>query len=235
MTQQLNFNTEKTDLTITPAVMAIVQEKGTEQLFKIQKFVALLNREPDKNSIANRESYSYIPISHLENSLDELFFGQWETTNFKWERMFNEVVGSIELKVLNPVTNQWLTRTGAGSIVIMQDANTTIGQFNEHKKKNALEMGFPKLKAECVKNAIIGLGKFFGRDINRKNPDKYEPLIKDDPLYPQQVRALVNTAKNNADVNDLWELYPDLHGNPIFVSDILRRKKELTNGLQSTN
>lgn len=220
---------------INPAALSIVQDKGTDILFKIQKFVALLNREPEKNSIANRENYSYIPISFLENSLDELFFGQWETVNFKWERMFNEVVGSLELRVLNPITNQWLTRTGASSIVIMQDANTSIGQFNDHKKKNALEMGFPKLKAECIKNAIIGLGKFFGRDLNRKNSDKYEPIIKEDPLYHSQIRALVAIAKTTQDLNELWEMNQDLHGNPLFVSDVLRRKKEFNNGLQPAN
>jgi hypothetical protein len=39
-----------------------------------------------------------------------------------------------------------------------------------------LDLAFPKLKAECVKNAALSLGKLFGRDLNRKNKDEYKPF-----------------------------------------------------------
>jgi hypothetical protein len=48
----------------------------------------------------------------------------------------------------------------------------------QNKKANALDMGFPKLKAECLKNASQSLGKVFGRDINRKTSDTFQPLVK---------------------------------------------------------
>ena len=41
-------------------------------------------------------------------------------------------------------------------------------------------MGFPKLKAECLKNAAQSLGKIFGRDLNRKQKDTFNPLLKKD-------------------------------------------------------
>lgn len=220
---------------INPVALAIIQNNDYDGLLKMQKFVALLNKEPDKNSVAKRETYEYIPISFLETSLDEIFFGQWETINFKYQQIFNEIVGSLELRVKNPITNEWITRTGAGSIVIMQDQGAKIAQFNETKKKNALEMGFPKLKAECIKNAIIGLGKYFGRDLNRKHTDPYQPIIKDDPLYNQQLRQLVKTAKSIEDLNMLWELNEEVQGNPIFISEVLNRKKELNNGLSTSD
>ena len=46
----------------------------------------------------------------------------------------------------------------------------------ENKKPNALDMAFPKLKAECLKNAAQSLGKIFGRDMNRKIVDEYRPF-----------------------------------------------------------
>jgi hypothetical protein len=77
-----------------------------------------------------------------------------------------------------------IRRTGAASIVIMVDRvpDGVIGvERNQwalnpsNKKANALDMAFPKLKAECLKNAAQSLGKVFGRDLNRKNKDTYKP------------------------------------------------------------
>jgi hypothetical protein len=50
----------------------------------------------------------------------------------------------------------------------------------QNKKSNALDMGFPKLKAECLKNAANSLGKMFGRDLNRKKSDTFKGLLKVD-------------------------------------------------------
>jgi hypothetical protein len=44
----------------------------------------------------------------------------------------------------------------------------------DNKKPNALDLAFPKLKTECIKNAALSLGKLFGRDLNRKNADVYK-------------------------------------------------------------
>jgi hypothetical protein len=41
-----------------------------------------------------------------------------------------------------------------------------------------LDLGFPKLKAECIKNAAASLGRVFGRDINRKHRDVFKPALK---------------------------------------------------------
>jgi len=55
-----------------------------------------------------------------------------------------------------------------------------------NKKPNALDLAFPKLKAECLSNAAKSLGKIFGRDINRKNKDVFKP-----PLKPISDKALL--------------------------------------------
>jgi hypothetical protein len=46
----------------------------------------------------------------------------------------------------------------------------------DNKKANAMDLAFGKLKAECLKNAALSLGKVFGRDLNRKNKDTYKPF-----------------------------------------------------------
>lgn len=170
---------------------AIKQEKLT-----LQAFVERLNKNPEQSELSKTpdgKAFDY-SISFVEMTLDEMFLGMWSTKNFKWNIMQNEVQGSLDLEVFHPVANQWITRVGAGSIVIMVDAlseeqkkKMTAQERNlyaldvANKKSNALDMAFPKLKAECLKNAAKSLGKAFGRDLNRKLVDNFKRQIKEEP------------------------------------------------------
>jgi len=157
-----------------------------ETLDSLQKFQTRLNSLPSElavESTPDRKAQTVV-ISHIEMTLDELFFGQWRTENFKWNAIANEVQGSIELVAVHPVTGFEIRRTGAASIIIMVDKvpdGVTGTERNQwalnpsNKKANALDLAFPKLKSECVKNAAQSLGKIFGRDLNRKNADNYQP------------------------------------------------------------
>ncbi len=154
----------------------------------LQKFQARLNSEPALESVelTPDKKASTVVISHIEMTLDEMYFGQWKTGNFKWHMIANEVQASLELVVVHPVTGYEIRRTGAASVVIMVDRvpdsikddaqlRNQWALSPSNKKPNALDMAFPKLKAECLKNAAQSLGKVFGRDLNRKNKDTYKP------------------------------------------------------------
>lgn len=162
---------------------------------KSQHFQVLLNQEPPKKWLAkhpyvkvkdssgHQVPYTYVPIARLEMLLNRLFFGEWSTRNFRWERHFNELVGSIDLVLTHPMTGREIVRTGAASVVIMQDKDAELADFNNTKKKNALETVFPKLKAQCFTNACKSLGNVFGGNLNRGTDDVlYVPLIDDDKM-----------------------------------------------------
>jgi len=175
-----------------------------ETLDSLQKFQTRLNSQPSElavESTPDRKAQTVV-ISHIEMTLDELFFGQWRTENFKWNAIANEVQGSIELVAVHPVTGFEIRRTGAASIIIMVDKvpdGVTGTERNQwalnpsNKKANALDLAFPKLKSECVKNAAQSLGKIFGRDLNRKNADQYQP-------YKLQVGELPTAVMNKLEV-----------------------------------
>jgi hypothetical protein len=144
-----------------------------DNLEALQKFQQMLNVKPDELGIEKTPdgNAKTLVISHVETTLDEMFFGHWRTENFKWERMANEVVGSLDLVVIHPITGYELRRTGAGSIVIMVDrAPRNLDNIErnrwalnaDNKKPNALDLAFPKLKTECLKN--------------RNNVDTYKPF-----------------------------------------------------------
>jgi hypothetical protein len=165
----------------------IFQEVQDDLRVKLENFTKRLNSAPKQEELKptpDGKAWHY-PISFVEMSLDEIFFGLWSTENFRWSALQNEVQGSIDLVVLHPVTGFTIRRTGSASIQIMVDAVPDNLKHEKNrwsidignKKPNALYQGFPKLKAECIKNAAISLGKAFGRDINRKHVDEYKPLI----------------------------------------------------------
>jgi len=145
-----------------------------------QDFQRRLNLEPnptefDKTPDGKAQT---LPISFVEMTLDELYLGQWELHDVHSQQIFNEVVGTGILTVWHPITGRPLKRAGFASVIITQDQGATIAQFNDTKKKNALDLSFPKLKAEILKNAALSLGKIFGRDINRKLKDVFKPTLK---------------------------------------------------------
>ena len=157
-------------------------EYSDEEKLKLlkQDFTRRLNLEPNPAEFEKTPDgrARTLPISFVEMTLDELFLGQWELSDVSYQQIFNEVVGTGILTVWNPLTGRPLRRAGFASVIIMQDKDATIAEFNATKKKNALDLSFPKLKAEILKNAASSLGKIFGRDINRKLVDAFKPPLK---------------------------------------------------------
>jgi len=198
-----------------------------DNLEALQKFQQMLNASPDQVGIESTPDGKArtLVISHVETTLDEMFFGHWRTENFKWERMANEVVGSIDLIVIHPISGYEIRRSGAASIVIMVDKapqNIQGTERNrwalnaENKKSNALDLAFPKLKTECIKNAAVSLGKLFGRDLNRNNIDIYKPFNLKGKLAPvnkdlQYLSELIDKAQSADDCDIIMQACPDEH------------------------
>lgn len=151
----------------------------TARRIGLERFQKALNTPPNAKEVrenAHNAMAKYLPISFVEMTLDEMFFGLWETTDFRWQVMGNEVVGSLTLRVFHPVEKIWLSRTGAAAAMIRQAKGAKITDIDA-KLHNALGMDFPHLKADCLTNAARSLGKMFGRDLNRKFEDAYKPLV----------------------------------------------------------
>jgi hypothetical protein len=162
------------------------------------------NKEIRKNEFANNSMY--LPISFMEMTLDEIFFGLWQTKNFTSRTVANEEVGSLELWYFHPVAQTWLCRVGAAAVMIQYEAEYE-GEGKDRKKiktnitdiskkiTNTLTKDYPHLKAECFRNACLSIGKTFGRDLNRKFDDEYNPVIKEVKPQTEEERQVVETKK----------------------------------------
>lgn len=159
----------------------IMVESGIDIAFrkKAIELLKVLHTEPEKNEVqinAFANNAKYLPISFLEMKLDELFYGLWETRNFTTKVIANEIVGEIELRVFHPDFGIWLSRIGAGSVQVQFSKGTSFMDM-ANKIQNTLTKDYPHLKAECVRNACLSLGKAFGRDLNRNLKDQYTPPV----------------------------------------------------------
>ena len=169
-------------------IIAIIQSDEKQVLIKRQHFQDLLDRQPQPEVLKRHpfikikgKGILYLPISHIEGLLDALFFGQWETYNFHFERIGNELVGSIELSYTDPITDKIMRKSGGASEQIMVNALTDKEKtdmskleksiyaldLDSNKKPAALSGLIGTLKTDCIKNAAKSIGNCFGRSINR--------------------------------------------------------------------
>jgi hypothetical protein len=159
----------------------------------------LLNQEPSKSEVRTNKmanNSQYLSIATVERLLDENYAGIWNTKNFRWQVVANEIIGSIDLEVFQPAAKMWITRTGAASAMIQTRKGEPITVESKHI--NTLVKDFPHLKAECLKNAAKSLGVRFGRNLNRGQEEEFSYLSENmQSLSENGVRAaeLLQTAK----------------------------------------
>lgn len=187
--------------------------------------------EPETTAIARdeKEGFDYLPIAHVEAQLDEIFLGLWQTKNFRWQVVANEIIGSIDLEVFNPVANAWITRTGTASVPIQQKSGSAPTDVDA-KYKNALVKDFPHLKADCVKNAAKALGRRFGRDLNRNYFELVENrvnVLEQAQGAVEELQRILAEVKTTKELRELLDARPDILKNDILASEARRRRKEL--------
>jgi hypothetical protein len=198
----------------------------------IKNFLAVPPPEEEVKILT--KNVKYLDISHVENTLDELYFGAWEVTDFKFQVVANELTGSLQLRVFHPVLQIWLSRTGTAAVQIRMYSKGSGGDgdiTNVHNKiTNALVMDFPHLKTECIKNAARSLGKIFGRDLNRDKADSYEPFTEQ-IMFEETKKELqhkLNNCNNRDELQMLWDsLDPDQQNDPKVKRLFTVRKAKL--------
>jgi hypothetical protein len=194
MQNKLDLNTEDTRKPYTPALKS-------PNLKELLDFQRLLHSQPENikiNKMANNAKY--LPIGEVEKTLDELYSGLWQTTDFHFQVIANEIVGSIYLQVFHPVARVWITRTGAASTMILTIKDKPANVDN--KIKNTLVKDFPHLKAECIKNAARSLGVKFGRDLNRQEVSDFTDITEHakDQEYRNDLLRQINELLDNSEM-----------------------------------
>ena len=212
-----------------------LRSQGRAELINLEGFTKALNRQPavtKTNKFQNNAKY--VPISHIQTLLDQLFFGLWQTKNFSYQVVGNELVGSIELWVYHPVIKEWLVRTGVAATQIRQNRGAEITDINA-KIKNALEMDAPHLYADCIKSACKTLGPAFGRDLNRDFVDNYKTLVSDhinkNTYNVKEVEQKVKAINNSMSLLTYWDSNPIWQTDDEIIAIFEERKRDISEGL----
>ena len=184
---------------------------------RLEDFNKRMNQEPDKDILQPTPDgkAQYIPVDFIENMLREDFAGVYQITLQTERRELNEYIVVARISVYHPIVQQWMHYDGLGVTQIMQDSGATLAQFNDTKKKNALEMNAPKAYSEAIKNAAKKIGKRYGGGLNRKHTDKYEPVYSNQ-LDVNEAEAELDKCKTQEEVKALTGKYPDLFSNKDF-------------------
>ena len=98
-----------------------MNDEKRQHLIDLQKFQKLVQADPKADEIRVNQhagNVRYLPISFLQMSMDEIFFGLWEETAFEWRREGNELVGVLTVRFFHPVAQVWLTRIGVAATMI---------------------------------------------------------------------------------------------------------------------
>jgi len=165
-------------------IIALIESKEVNTLVKRQSFQELIDRIPNPNVVKTHpflRGVKYLPIGLVEGMLDVLFFGQWDTKNFSYLLIGNELSGSIELSFIDPITGRERTIVGVAAEQIQVNAldpkikkdmsKEAVSQYaldlQNNKKPAALVGAIGKLKTDCIKNAAKSIGNCFGRTLNR--------------------------------------------------------------------
>lgn len=199
----------------------------------LEKFNTYLNAEPNPTEVFENKhagNTRYLPISFLEMELDQIYFGLWETRDFKTTVIGNEIAGTLTLRVYHPVANVWIERTGAAATMIRTAAG--MPPTADNKIKNAIEMDYPHLLSDCFRNACLHLGKRFGRDLNRKYADHYRPLLAEaesrqgNQQIPAKLSKEAKEISDAVDANALTELYHKYQDNGKLTPEIAELFKQ---------
>lgn len=217
----------------------MMPEKGwfsTAQLDELRAdlsgFVNTLKAEPPPNEVkintlANNSKY--IPIGWVEAKLDYLFHGLWETKDFTWTVIVNEIACSITLRVFHPVAGIWIERQGVAAVQIQLKAEYEIKNGQKVKKPvdvldvskkiaNTVQKDLPHAKAEAIKNAARSLGETFGRNLNR-DLDEQETMTVDD------AEIFIESIDNLKDLSEYYKGLPSIMKSDPRIKQVLKKQE----------
>lgn len=121
-----------------------------------------------KRDIGSGKTHTYIPVAIKQAIADDIFH-QWNIIDENYFNMINEIVCTVKIQYMpNYPGADFLFCTGSAAVPIQTDSGSSISNFPNSKKKNALEYNIPGVRQEACGNALETLGNIFGRSLNRK-------------------------------------------------------------------
>lgn len=160
-----------------PSLTDLMQD--TAVAFKNDQLNTLLNQEPPSSWLKNHPYVNvkddkgqdvplkYLAIEKVEFLLTKIF-QRWSVEIINSGSIFNSVYVHVRLKVMNPITNEWMTHDGIGAANVQVDKGGSAADLSKIKS-SAVMMALPSAESYAIKDAAEKFGRLFGKDLNRHN------------------------------------------------------------------
>ena len=145
-----------------------VKDDGQIMYSNLMEYKNIINANPKakwihSNKFAN--GAKYISIHIIEDLLNKIF-PFWELKQQGEAKILgNSVVVSVELRVFNPLINQWISYAGIGAVPIEVKSGASPTDFSQINAK-AMHKNVPAAMAYATKNAAKKIGRICGSHLN---------------------------------------------------------------------
>lgn len=157
-----------------------LDNKGVPKYNDLMAFKNLIKKNPSESWVKTNpysQNARYLPIRIVEELLSEIFPFWQVIQNGEPKILGNSVVISVDLRVFNPILNQWMSYAGVGAVPIElekpkynKEGVQTGGSRNnidfEFINSKAMHKNVPAALSFAVNNAAKKIGRLFGSHLN---------------------------------------------------------------------
>lgn len=138
----------------------------SQKEFDMLDFKRIINLDPPVKLIRNNKEYKSksLPIQVVEQMLNAIYTA-YQVKNLKEQHIEGQIITTLEVVVLHPVLNEWLSYAGVSCVPLI-----SANQEN-HKYNHA---NIPAGKSYAIVNAVKNIGQIF-----RAEKDTYADVMKD--------------------------------------------------------
>lgn len=144
-----------------------LDSEGNPKYSNINDFNKIMQTKPRKEWLEVKQGLKYLTITAIRDLLSELFPFWQVVPHGEPKLVANSIVVGVELKVFNPLINQWMTYYGVGAQPLQTDKGAHATEFDKIKY-DSVHKAVGAAKSYAVKNAAKDLGRLFGQGLNRK-------------------------------------------------------------------
>lgn len=161
------------------------KNKLSQEEYDLLEFKRILNQTPPPKLLKENKDYhnKFLPLQVVEQMLSALFTAYQITIPFAPTEMQGQIMTVVDVKVLHPVLNIWLTYSGLSSVPL-------IAAENQNMKWN--HRNIPATKGFAIINATKEIGQIF-----RAEKDDHADVMRD--YFEKKQDATEETPEQKAD------------------------------------
>lgn len=118
-----------------------------------------------KDANGNSTPLQYLPVDKVKYLLTRIF-QRWRSEITGVYQLFQSVCVTVRLYYKDPITGEWLSQDGIGSVGVQTDKDASASDLSKIKF-DAVMKAAPAAESYAIKNAAEKIGNIFGAGLNK--------------------------------------------------------------------